>query len=103
MKKLILFAFTLVALPVLAAPGGILNPKEGGHDFKVQGEYAGDRAGVQVIALGDGKMLESGERAAFQVKKGDVVLFASYAGTDVKVDGEEYLLMSEDDILAVID
>ena len=54
MKKLILFAFTLAALPALAAPGGILDPKEGGHDFKVQGEYAGDRAGVQVIALGDG-------------------------------------------------
>ena len=55
MKKLILFAFTLAALPALAAPGGILDPKEGGHDFKVQGEYAGDKAGVQVIALGDGK------------------------------------------------
>ena len=55
MKKLILFALTLAALPTLAAPGGILDPKEGGHDFKVQGEYAGDKAGVQVIALGDGK------------------------------------------------
>ena len=55
MKKLILFAFTLGALPALAAPGGILDPKEGGHDFKVQGEYAGNKIGVQVIALGDGK------------------------------------------------
>jgi len=55
MKKLILFAFTLAAMPALAAPGGILDPKEGGHDFKVQGEYAGEKAGVQVIALGDGK------------------------------------------------
>jgi hypothetical protein len=55
MKKLMLFAFTLAALPALAAPGGILDPKEGGHDFKVQGEYAGAKAGVQVIALGDGK------------------------------------------------
>ena len=55
MKKLILFAFTLAALPALAAPGGILDPKEGGHDFKVQGEYAGNKIGVQVIALGDGK------------------------------------------------
>ena len=61
MKKLILFAFTLAALPALAAPGGILDPKEGGHDFKVQGEYAGkdqfgdEGFGVQVIALGDGK------------------------------------------------
>ena len=61
MKKLILLAFTLAALPALAAPGGILDPKEGGHDFKVQGEYAGkdqfgdEGFGVQVIALGDGK------------------------------------------------
>ena len=57
----------------------------------------------KVVAVGEGKQLESGDRAEFQVKAGDRVLFTSYAGTDVKVDGEEYLLMSEDDILAVID
>jgi len=57
----------------------------------------------KVIALGEGKRLESGERAEFQVKVGDRVIFSSYAGTEVKVDGEEYLLMSEDDILAVIE
>ncbi|MEP9411242.1 MAG: co-chaperone GroES [Candidatus Brocadia sp.] len=57
----------------------------------------------KVIALGDGKLLKSGERAKFQVAKGDRVLFSSYGGTEVKIDGEEYLLMSEDDILAVID
>ena len=56
----------------------------------------------KVIALGDGKVLESGERAKFQIKVGDRVIFASYSGTDVKVDGEEYMLMSEEDILAVI-
>ena len=56
----------------------------------------------KVIALGDGKVLESGERAKFQIKVGDRVIFASYSGTDVKVDGEEYILMSEEDILAVI-
>lgn len=56
-----------------------------------------------IIALGDGKLLNNGERAKFQVKNGDRVLFSSYSGTEVKVDGEEYLLMSEDDILAVID
>ena len=56
----------------------------------------------KVIALGDGKILESGERAKFQIKVGDRVIFASYSGTDVKVDGEEYVLMSEEDILAVI-
>lgn len=57
----------------------------------------------KVIALGDGKLLKGGERAKFQVKKGERVLFSSYGGTEVKIDGEEYLLMSEDDILAVIE
>jgi len=57
----------------------------------------------KVIALGDGKLLESGKRAEFQVKKGDRILFSSYAGTEVKVDTEEYLIMSEEDILAVIE
>ncbi|MDN3515015.1 MAG: co-chaperone GroES [Candidatus Brocadia sp.] len=57
----------------------------------------------KVIALGDGKLLKNGERAKFQIKKGDRVLFSSYGGTEVKFDGEEYLLMPEDDILAVID
>jgi chaperonin GroES len=57
----------------------------------------------KVIALGDGKRLESGERAAWNVKKGDEVIFASYAGTEVKIDGEELMIMSEDDILAVVE
>lgn len=57
----------------------------------------------KIIAVGSGKLLKSGERAKFQVKKGERVLFSSYGGTEVKIDGEEYLLMSEDDILAVID
>jgi chaperonin GroES len=57
----------------------------------------------EIIALGEGKQLESGERADFQVNAGDRVIFASYAGTEVTVEGEEYLLMSEDDILAVIE
>jgi chaperonin GroES len=57
----------------------------------------------KVLSLGDGKLLENGKRASFQVKEGDRVLFASYAGNEVQVDGEEYLIMSEDDILAVID
>jgi chaperonin GroES len=47
--------------------------------------------------------LDSGERAKFQVKKGDRVVFTSYAGTEIDIDGEEYLLMSEDDILAIIE
>ena len=57
----------------------------------------------KVLSLGDGKLLENGKRAAFQVKEGDRVLFSSYAGNEVSVDGEEYLIMSEDDILAVMD
>jgi chaperonin GroES len=57
----------------------------------------------KVLSLGDGKLLENGSRAKFQVKEGDRVLFTSYAGNEVNVDGDEYLIMSEDDILAVID
>lgn len=57
----------------------------------------------KVLSLGDGKLLENGKRATFQVKEGDRVLFTSYAGNEVTVDGEEYLIMTEDDILAVVD
>ena len=57
----------------------------------------------KVLSLGDGKLLENGKRASFQVKEGDRVLFSSYAGNEVEVDGDEDLIMSEDDILAVID
>jgi len=57
----------------------------------------------KIVEVGSGKLLDDGSRAAFQVKKGDRVLFSSYAGTEVKIDGEEYLIMSEEDILAVID
>jgi len=57
----------------------------------------------KIVALGEGKLLDSGEKADFQVQQGDTVLFGSFAGTEVTVDGEEYLLMSEDDILAVIE
>ena len=57
----------------------------------------------RVISLGDGKLLENGKRAKFQVKEGDRVLFTSYAGSEVKIGNEEYLIMTEDDILAIID
>ncbi len=57
----------------------------------------------KVLALGEGKMLDNGKRAPFQVKDGDRVLFTSYAGNEVTVDGEEYLIMTEEDILAVIE
>lgn len=57
----------------------------------------------KVLSVGDGKLLENGDRASFQVKEGDRVLFSAYAGNEVNVDGEEYLIMSEDDILAVFE
>ncbi len=60
------------------------------------------REGI-VKAVGKGRLLDNGERAPLTVKKGDRVLFSSYAGTEIKVDGEEYLVMSEDEILAVLD
>jgi len=57
----------------------------------------------KVLAVGDGKLMDDGKRAAFQVKKGDIVLFTSYAGTEIKIEGEEYLLMNESDIVAILD
>ncbi|MEC7233374.1 MAG: co-chaperone GroES [Planctomycetota bacterium] len=55
-----------------------------------------------VISTGEGKTLDNGERSSFNVAKGDRVLFTSYAGTDVKYEGEEYIIMREDDILAIV-
>ena len=55
------------------------------------------------VHAGDGRRLDNGERAPFSVKKGDEVLFTSYAGTEIKVDGEELLIMSEDDVLAIVE
>jgi chaperonin GroES len=56
----------------------------------------------KVVNIGDGKLLDDGSRAKFQVKKGDSVLFTSYAGTDVNIDGKDYMIMSESDIMAII-
>jgi chaperonin GroES len=56
-----------------------------------------------VLKLGEGKHLESGARAPFQVKVNDRVLFSSYAGNEIVVDGKEYLIMTEDDVLAVVE
>jgi len=56
----------------------------------------------KVLSMGEGKALDNGKRSAFQVKKGDKVLFTSYAGSEVTVDGKEYLIMTEDDILAIV-
>jgi len=57
----------------------------------------------KVISTGDGKTLDDGSVRALEVKKGDMILFTSYAGTEIKMDGKEYLIMSESDILAVIE
>lgn len=57
----------------------------------------------KIIALGAGKMLKDGKRKNFDVKKGDKVLFAKYAGTEVNIEGEKHLILREEDILAVIE
>ena len=57
----------------------------------------------EVLSVGNGKILDSGEQRALDVKAGDKVLFGKYSGTEVKVDGDELLVMREDDIMAVIE
>lgn len=57
----------------------------------------------EVIAVGPGKVLDNGTKVELTVKVGDKVLFSKYAGTDVKIDGVEYLIMREDDILGIIE
>ena len=56
----------------------------------------------KIVAVGEGKVLDDGSRRKMQIKAGDEVLFTSYAGTDIKVDGAEYLIMDESDIMAVV-
>ena len=55
-----------------------------------------------VVALGTGKLNEDGKKVEFTVKKGDKVLISKYGGTEIKVDGESYLIMREDDILGIV-
>lgn len=57
----------------------------------------------EIIAVGEGRLTEDGKRIPMNVKKGDKVIFAKYAGTEIELDDEEYLLMSESDILAVLE
>ena len=57
----------------------------------------------KVVAVGPGKVNDKGDRVALQVKEGDRVLFSKYGGTDVKLDGEDYLIMREDDILGIVE
>ena len=72
--------------------GGIIIP-DSAKEKPMEGE---------VIAVGTGKILENGKKQLLEVKKGDRVLFSKYAGTDIKVDGEELLIMREDDVFAVV-
>ncbi|MBI1732414.1 MAG: co-chaperone GroES [Gammaproteobacteria bacterium] len=74
-------------------PGGIVIP-DTASEKPVQGE---------VIAVGNGKILENGEVRPLDVKKGDRILFGKYSGNEVKVEGVEYLVMREDDIMGVIE
>lgn len=57
----------------------------------------------KVIAVGNGKLADDGKRVAMEVKTGDRILFGKYAGTEVKIDGQEYLILREDDVLGVIE
>ena len=57
----------------------------------------------KITAVGDGKILENGEKQALVVKVGDRVLFGKYAGTEITIDGEEQLIMREDDIIAIVE
>jgi chaperonin GroES len=79
--------------PADKSTGGIVLP-ENAKDKPKEGK---------VIAVGNGKMMEDGKRQTMQLKAGDRVLFSSYAGTEVKSDGQDYLVMEESDIFAVIE
>ncbi|MEJ2761228.1 MAG: co-chaperone GroES [Gammaproteobacteria bacterium] len=74
-------------------PGGIVIP-DTATEKPIQGE---------IIAVGNGKLLENGEVRKLEVKKGDKVLFGKYSGTEVKIGGDEYLVLREDDIMGVIE
>jgi chaperonin GroES len=57
----------------------------------------------KIIAVGAGKVMENGKRMPLQVKEGDRILFGKYAGTDIRIEGEERLIMREDDIIAIVE
>lgn len=75
------------------SPGGIVIP-----DTAAEKPSRG-----KVVAIGTGKILDNGDTRAVALKKGEVVLFGKYAGTEVKIDGKDYVVMREDDIMAVIE
>jgi len=57
----------------------------------------------KVVAVGNGKVGDDGKRIALEIKAGDRILFGKYSGTEVKIEGEEFLIMREDDVLGIID
>lgn len=57
----------------------------------------------EVMAVGIGRIGEDGKRIALEIKKGDKILFSKYGGTEIKIEGEEYLIMREDDVLGIIE
>ena len=57
----------------------------------------------KVVAAGPGKLLESGDRGSMSVKKGDQIFYGKYAGTEIKIDGEEFVILKESDVLAIIE
>ena len=75
------------------SPGGIVIP-DAAAEKPIKGE---------VIAVGKGKLLDNGEIRALDLKAGDQVLFGKYSGTEVKVEGEDVMVMREDDVMAVIE
>ena len=58
---------------------------------------------AKVVAVGNGKMLDDGKRVALDVKSGDRILFGKYSGSEVKIDNEEYLILREEDVLAILE
>lgn len=58
---------------------------------------------AKVIAVGEGKLLDNGTRAAFQVKAGDTVILGKWGGSEVKIDNQEYVVLGEDEVLAVVE
>jgi chaperonin GroES len=57
----------------------------------------------KIVSVGDGKLLDDGSRSEIQVKVGDLVLFSSYGGTEIKINGDEYLIMEESEIMAILE
>jgi chaperonin GroES len=57
----------------------------------------------KIVAVGNGKLLENGQRVPLDVKEGDKVVFSKYGGTEIKIDGQDYLILSERDVLAIVE